>query len=81
MAGAGILMQRSVAPDLFESRLAYIDEILWENFNAPDPTYTKVFNMRDSSRGYEEITGVTGFGLFNEIPEGDAITYDSLVHA
>jgi len=54
-------MQRAQYTDLFESRLAYIDEILWENYDAPAPTYSQVFNMRTSDRGYEEITGVTGF--------------------
>jgi len=74
-------MQRAQYTDLFESRLAYIDEILWENYDAPAPTYSQVFNMRTSDRGYEEITGVTGFGLFSEMPEGQAVTYDALMQA
>lgn len=72
-------MTRNQFTDLFVSRLAYLDEIMKERFDAPSLTYTQVFNVRDSKRAYEEITGITGFDQFVEKDEGDVITYDKLL--
>lgn len=76
MASAGTIMLRSRYTDLFSSRLAYIDEILFENFDAPSLSYPKVFHVKDSGRAYEEVTGITGFGQFTEKDEGQPISYD-----
>ena len=67
---AGAVMTRQHYSDLFVSRLAFLDELMFENFDAPSLTYDQVFNVRDSSRAYEEITGITGFSQFPEKPEG-----------
>jgi phage major head subunit gpT-like protein len=74
-------MQRGRYTDLFASRLAYIDEILYENFDAPSLTYPQVFNVRDSGRAYEETTGLTGFGTFSQKSEGSAVDYDTILQA
>lgn len=79
MASAGNIMQRARYTDLFASRLAYIDEILYENFDSPSLTYPMVFNVRDSSRAYEETTGLTGFGQFSQKSEGGAVDYDTIL--
>lgn len=76
---AGNVMLRAQYTDLFESRLAYIDEILFENYDAPTLTYPEVFNVRPSSRAHEEITGITGFEQFNVKTEGDKVDYDKLL--
>jgi phage major head subunit gpT-like protein len=81
MASAGNIMQRQRYTDLFASRLAYIDEILFENFDAPSLTYPQVFNVRNSSRAYEEMTGLTGFGQFSQKAEGSAVDYDTILQA
>jgi hypothetical protein len=81
MASAGNVMQRARYTDLFASRLAYIDEILFENFDAPSLTYPQVFNVRDSGRAYEETTGLTGFGTFSQKSEGSAVDYDTILQA
>lgn len=81
MASAGGVMIRGQYTDLFESRLPYIDEILFENFDAPSLTYPMVFNVRDSVRAYEEITGITGFDQFTKKPEGTKVEYDKLLQA
>lgn len=72
-------MTRNQFTDLFVSRLPFLDEIMKERFDAPSLTYTSVFNVRDSRRAYEEITGITGFDQFVEKDEGDVITYDKLL--
>ena len=73
------LFTRLKASDLFLSRLAFIDEILFENFDAPSLTYPRVFDVRSSSRVAEEMTGYSGFGLFTEKEQdGGVIDYDTL---
>lgn len=79
MASAGNVMLRSRYTDLFSSRLAFLDEILFEHFDAPGISYPKVFHMRDSSRAYEEVTGITGFSQFSEKNEGSTVDYDTLL--
>jgi len=79
MAGAGNVMFRAQFADLFVSRLAYIDEILYEQYDAPNLTYTEIFNVRDSQRAYEEMTEITGFGTFSPKSEGGIIDYDKLM--
>jgi hypothetical protein len=81
MASAGNVMQRQRYTDLFASRLAYIDEIFFENFDAPSLTYPQAFNVRRSSRAYEESTGLTGFGTFSQKSEGAAVDYDTILQA
>jgi hypothetical protein len=78
---AGNVMLRGQFTDLFESRLPFLDEILFENFDAPSLTYPKVFNVRDSVRAYEEITGITGFAQFTKKTEGAKLEYDALLQA
>lgn len=79
MASAGMIMQRQRYTDLFASRLAYIDEIMFENFDAPSLTYPEVFNVRSSTRAYEETTGLTGFGQFSQKTEGAKVDYDTIL--
>ena len=79
MAIGGNIMLRQQFTDLFVSRLAFIDEILYEQFDAPSLTYPMVFNVRDSVRAYEELTEITGFGTFSEKSEGDTVDYDKLL--
>lgn len=81
MANAGMIMLRSQYTDLFVDRLPFLDEILFELFDAPSLTYTRVFNVRDSVRAYEEITGLTGFDQFSVKTEGDSVEYDQLLQA
>lgn len=76
---AGSITTRQHYSDLFVERLAYLDELMYENFDAPSLTYTQLFNVRDSGRAYEEITGITGFSQFAEKPEGAKVEYDRLM--
>lgn len=77
MAAINSIQFRNQLTKLYQSRLAYIDEILFEPHNAPEMTYTQVANVRDSARGYEEILGLVGLGLFREKPEGESVSYDT----
>lgn len=79
MASAGNVMLRGQFTKLFASRLPFLDEILFENFNAPELTYTQIFNIRDSARAHEEVLGITGFDQFATKPEGEKVEYDKLL--
>ena len=81
MASVGNVMLRARYQDLFSSRLAYIDEIMFEQFDAPSLTYPEAFNVRDSGRAYEETTGLTGFGQFSQKSEGAKVDYDTILQA
>lgn len=79
MASAGSVMLRKRYTDQFVDRLAFLDELMFERFDAPSLTYPMSFNVRTSGRAYEEITGLTGFGTFSEKSEGGSIEYDTLL--
>ena len=81
MASVGTVMLRARYTDLFVSRLAYIDEIMFEQFDAPSLTYPEAINVRDSGRAYEETTGLTGFGQFSQKSEGSKVDYDTILQA
>jgi len=76
---AGAIARRNLYTDLFQNRLAYIDEILGKNYDAPSMTYQMVFNVGDSSRAYEEKTSIHGFGQFTKKAEGEKVDYDRMI--
>lgn len=76
------VMSRLTASDLFFDRLPYIDEILYENLDAPSLTYPEVFDVRSSQRLREQTTGYSGFGLFaQKDADGGSVEYDILMQA
>ncbi len=77
MPSQNALLLRAHLTKLYAQRLAFIDEILFEPQNAPEMTYSQIFNVRDSDRAYEEILGLVGLGLFKVKGEGQPIDYDS----
>jgi hypothetical protein len=74
-------MVRGQFTKMFSSRLPFLDEIMYENYDAPSMTYPEVFNVRGSDRAYEEILGVTGFAQFAKKPEGEKLEFDKLLQA
>lgn len=74
-------MVRGQFPDLFAARLAYLREIIKHWYEAPAQTYPEVFGVMDSNRMFEDLTGVTGFGLFSQQLEGAAVDYDAILDA
>lgn len=76
---AGNVTLRAQFADLYESRLPYIDEILGRNLDPPSLTYPMCFHVKDSTRGYEDVTQITGFGVFSEKSESDTVDYDKVL--
>jgi len=72
------VMLRPQYGDLFASRLAYIEEIIFLRFPHHAMHYDSIFKVKDTNRAYEEVTGLTGLGLFTAKPEAEAVTFDSI---
>jgi phage major head subunit gpT-like protein len=51
-------------------------EIFFNRFNLNPDEYTKIFNVVNSSRQYEDDSSISGFGTVPEKSEGGGITYD-----
>lgn len=67
---------RGTLPEVFEARQA---EIMFKGYDMQETTYTKVFNVENSSKAYEDWFEVTGLGIFRLKPEGTPVTYDDPV--
>jgi hypothetical protein len=54
-----------------------IYELFGNKYNELDKEYTDLFDVKTSSRNYEELVETTGFGLVPVKDEGGSSTYDS----
>src|SRR3990167_4260368 len=51
-------------------------DVYHEEFDRYPDEYTQIFNLKNSARQYEDLTGVSGFGLVPDKNEGEPTTYD-----
>jgi hypothetical protein len=65
---------RSTFPDLLWPG---IQAIFGTNYEKLDKEYTRIFEVRKSTKAYEKITEATGMGLAHVKAEGQSIVYDS----
>lgn len=67
-------------PNYPDSQLAtmlpFLRAVTFTRFKKYPPQYTRIFNVQDSTRAIEQYSGMSGFGLFRQIPEFGAITFD-----
>ena len=61
------------------ARLIYpgVNKFFLNKYGEHKEQWSKLFDVFDSKRNYEEDVGMTGFGLLSEKPELASITYDS----
>jgi len=71
-------MLRSQFTDLFAEFLAFLDMMIFEEWNEYDPIYKQVYNVKSTSKPYVEGTGVSGLGLFQEKEESDDAALDRM---
>jgi hypothetical protein len=69
---AGIISSTSFPKALFPG----VSKWYGDAYNEFPVEYTDLFDIESSSRSYEEVVGVTSFGLAQAKPEGQAIAYD-----
>lgn len=65
---------RSTMPDLLWPG---IQAIFGQGYDKLDKEYTRIFDVRKSTKSYEKVTEATGLGLAAVKPEGGSITYDT----
>ncbi|MCP4573393.1 MAG: hypothetical protein GY838_13640 [bacterium] len=75
MAG---LVLRSTFKDLYEERLPYLEELIYNAYDEHVDEYSQVLNMNTSSRMSETDFSVAEFGLFPTKAEGTDLTLDSI---
>lgn len=60
------------------TQLPALNKITFTQFNKYPDQYSRVFNVKNSTRAIEQFSGMSGFGLFAQInAEGGQITFDS----
>jgi hypothetical protein len=72
-------MLRTQFQDLFFSRLAYMDEIFFEDYTDFPELWSQVFTVKSSSRMQEDITQVTGLGLMQTVGENQTYPTDAFL--
>ena len=68
------LITRSTMPDLLWPGIQAIFGI---NYEKLDKEYTRIFDVRKSTKAYEKVTEATGLGLAGVKAEGASIIYDA----
>jgi len=70
---------RPALPDLFLSRLAFLDDVLMDEIKVEDGVVPTVFKVRDmGNRPMVRTTTVASFGVVPTKAEGADVTYDDL---
>ena len=54
-----------------------IQAIFGQSYDKLDKEYTRIFDVRRSTKAYEKVSEATGLGLAAVKPEGGSITYDA----
>lgn len=69
------VMIRSQYPDLYDSLLAAIDTVYIQSRDLDESKvpWKKLFSVKKSDRQFEQVTGISGFGQFASVSEGDDV--------
>lgn len=69
------VMIRSQYPDLYDSLLAAIDTVYIQSRDLDETRvpWKKLFSVKKSDRQFEQVTGISGFGQFASVSEGDDV--------
>lgn len=68
----------STAPELLEP---WVTEIFFNRYNMIEELFSQVFNVKSSTRAFEDTFAVSTLGTFQLKPEGTAISYDDPVQS
>ena len=73
-------MIRTQFPDSqLETALPGLKEITFTQYDKYATQYSRVFNVQNSTKGIEQFSGVSGFGLFDKnSTEGQQVTFDDV---
>ena len=69
---------RSSIPDLYTERLAFLEDVLFDEYDLEDGVVSRLFKMRDLDKAFVNTTTVASFGTVPIKAEGADVTYDEL---
>ena len=70
---------RATLPDLYLSRLVFLDDVLFDEFDLEDGVVSRLFKMRDmGNKPFVNTTTVASFGTVPIKAEGADVTYDEM---
>lgn len=70
---------RTTLPDLYLSRLAFLEDVLFDEINIQTSPFTQLLKMRDmGSKPFVRTTTVASFGTVPIKAEGANVTYDDM---
>ena len=69
---------RTTLPDLYLSRLAYLEDVLFDEYPIEDAVSEQVLRVRDMKNAIVRTTTVASFGTVPIKTEGANVTYDEL---
>lgn len=69
-------MFRDNFSDFFFERVPFVDHIIRDTYRQYPREYSAIFNVKQSSRAFENVVGVTSLGYMAKKGEDEAITYD-----
>ena len=70
---------RSAAPDLYLSRLAFLEDVLFDEIDLEDGVVSQLFKMRDmGNKPFVRTTTMASFGTVPIKAEGADVTYDEM---
>jgi hypothetical protein len=66
---------------LYQDRLPYIEETIYNAYEEHEEQYSRVLNMKTSTRMKETDLMIADYTLFDEKPEGEDLTMDQIVES
>lgn len=72
------MMFRTQFGDLFLERLPILREVVFDRYRRWPVQYTQFFDVQGTDQPFENYTGISGLGLFQEVDEGTDVPVDSV---
>lgn len=69
---------RSSIPDLFTERLAFLEDVLFDEYEIEDGVVSQLFKVRDTDKPFVRTTTVASFGSVPIKAEGADVEYDEM---
>jgi phage major head subunit gpT-like protein len=74
------MLVRQLFTDLFlQDMLPALEVLIWNRYNRFPEQYSRIFQVKGSTRSIEQVTQVSGVGLFTQLGELEPVHYDNPV--
>jgi hypothetical protein len=75
------VVARASFTKLYNERLPYIEEIIFNAYEEHEEQYSQCLNMKTTNRMKEQDLMIADYGLFDRKPEGTDLTMDNIVES